>query len=468
MSSTFRDLGIPADIADDLALRGFSEPYPIQVATVADSLAGHDVCAQAPTGSGKTLAFGIPLVVRTSQARPRRPKALVLAPTRELAAQIAEELSQLGRTRDCRVATFYGGVGFGKQLEALKRGVDIAVACPGRLLDLFEQGAIRLSDVETVVIDEADRMADMGFMPVVRTILAEVREQHQTLLFSATLQGDVHRLIKDHQVNPRRHVLDAPADAMGSRTHAFWRVDRAQRTNLAAGIALAHGSTIVFCRTKHGAERLANQLSQVGVAAVTIHGDRSQAQRDRALALFQAGKAQVLVGTDVAARGIHVDDVACVVHYDPPEDENTYIHRSGRTGRAGTKGRVISLISSDQESITKKMQRQLGLPLGFEMPEQNLPAPSGEPHQMERAESPLQRRNPSSRSYSRHQGNSDRNRATTQGGRSTTGSYQGARPGAASQSTRSASTGLGGRPAPSRSARPKNSTRNGRGPRRAA
>ena len=467
MSTTFRDLGIPVDLADDLALRGFAEPYPIQVATIADSLAGHDVCAQAPTGSGKTLAFGIPLVVRTSQARPRRPKALVLAPTRELAAQIAEELSQLGRTRNCRVATFYGGVGFGKQLEALKRGVDIAVACPGRLLDLFEQGAIRLGDVETVVIDEADRMADMGFMPVVRTILAEVREQHQTLLFSATLQGDVHRLIKDHQVNPHRHVLDAPADAMGSRTHAFWRVDRSQRTNLAAGIALAHGSTIVFCRTKHGAERLANQLSQVGVAAVTIHGDRSQAQRDRALALFQAGKAQVLVGTDVAARGIHVDDVACVVHYDPPEDENTYIHRSGRTGRAGTNGRVISLISSDQESITKKMQRQLGLPLGLEMPEQNLPAPSGEPHQMERAESPSQRGNPSSRSYSRH-GGSDRGRSTTQSSRSTSASFHSARPGASAQSGRSASGNQAGRPAPGRAARPKNTTRNGRGPKRAA
>jgi superfamily II DNA/RNA helicase len=468
VSTTFRDLGIPADIADDLALRGFAEPYPIQVATIADSLAGHDVCAQAPTGSGKTLAFGIPLVVRTSQARPRRPKALVLAPTRELAAQIADELSSLGRTRDCRVATFYGGVGFGKQLEALKRGVDIAVACPGRLLDLFEQGAIRLSDVETVVIDEADRMADMGFMPVVRTILAEVREQHQTLLYSATLQGDVHRLIKDYQVNPRRHVLDAPADAMGSRTHAFWRVDRSQRTNLAAGIVLAHGSTIVFCRTKHGAERLANQLSQVGVAAVTIHGDRSQAQRDRALALFQAGKAQVLVGTDVAARGIHVDDVACVVHYDPPEDENTYIHRSGRTGRAGTNGRVISLISSDQESITKKMQRQLGLPLGFEMPEQHLPAPSGEPHQMERAESPSQRRNPSSRSFSRHRGGSDRERTATQGGRSTAGGYHGSRSGAPAQGTRSTSGNQGGRPAGTRAARPKNSTRNGRGPKRAA
>jgi superfamily II DNA/RNA helicase len=466
VSTTFRELGVPADLADDLALRGFAEPYPIQVATIADSLAGRDVSAQAPTGSGKTLAFGIPLVVRTSQARPRRPKALVLAPTRELAAQIADELTSLGRTRNCRVATFYGGVGFGKQLEALKRGVDIAVACPGRLLDLFEQGAIRLGDVETVVIDEADRMADMGFMPVVRTILAEVREQHQTLLFSATLQGDVHRLIKDYQVSPRRHVLDAPDDAMGSRTHAFWRVDRSQRTNLAAGIALAHGSTIVFCRTKHGAERLANQLSQVGVAAVTIHGDRSQAQRDRALALFQAGKAQVLVGTDVAARGIHVDDVACVVHYDPPEDESTYIHRSGRTGRAGTNGRVISLISSDQESGTKKMQRQLGLPLGFEMPASNLPAPSGEPHHMERAESPAQRRNPSSRSYSRHRGNSDRGQRATQG-RSSTGGYRGARP-AASQEGRSTSANQGGRPVAGRPVRPKNSTRNGRGPKRVA
>ena len=441
MSRTFRDLGVPTDIADDLETRGFLEPYPIQTATIEDSLAGHDVCAQAPTGSGKTLAFGIPLIIRTNTARPRRPQALVLAPTRELAAQIAEELSLIGRTRNIRVATFYGGVGFGKQLEALKRGVDIAVACPGRLLDLFEQGAIRLGDVATVVIDEADRMADMGFMPVVRTILAEVHAEHQTLLFSATLQGDVHRLIKEYQHDPRRHVLDAPADAMGSRSHHFWRVDRSARTNLTAGIALANGSTIVFCRTKHGAERLAGQLSQVGVGAVTIHGDRSQAQRDRALALFQAGKAQVLVGTDVAARGIHVDDVACVIHYDPPEDDSTYVHRSGRTGRAGSNGKVISLICSDQESLTKKLQRQLGLPIGFDQPDTNLPQPSGEPKHMERAERPSQGRNPSTRSFTKH--------------RNATG-----RPGAsAPQGPRQG----GGRPA-----RPKSSSKAGRGPRRAA
>jgi superfamily II DNA/RNA helicase len=394
LPKTFSALGVPHDLAAQLVARGFAEPYPIQLATIEESLAGHDVCAQAPTGSGKTLAYGIPLVVRVERARPRHPRALVLAPTRELAAQIAAELALLGQTYHRRVATFYGGVGFGQQLRALQRGVDIAVACPGRLLDLLQQGAIRLGDVETVVIDEADRMADMGFMPDVRTILAKVRNEHQTLLYSATLQGDVHRLIKDHQRSPRHHVLNDPTDAKGTRSHHFWKVERNARANLTARIAAAHVSTIAFCRTKHGADRLVHQLTQSGIDAVAIHGNRSQAQRERALALFQAGKAQVLVGTDVAARGIHVDDVACVVHFDPPGDESTYVHRSGRTGRAGGHGKVISLVGADQEAETKKLQRILSLPIGIGSPDVNLPFRSDRAQPTKRSKDQAQRRTP--------------------------------------------------------------------------
>ncbi|MGB9112482.1 MAG: DEAD/DEAH box helicase [Acidimicrobiales bacterium] len=408
MPKTFTALGVPHDLAAHLAERGFVEPYPIQLATIEESLAGHDVCAQAPTGSGKTLAYGIPLVVRVERARPRHPRALVLAPTRELAAQIAVELALLGQTYHRRVATFYGGVRFGEQLRALQRGVDIAVACPGRLLDLLQQGAIQLGDVETVVIDEADRMADMGFMPDVRTILAKVRNEHQTLLYSATLQGDVHRLIKDHQRSPRRYVLNGSTDAKGTRSHHFWNVERNARANLTARIAAAHGSTIAFCRTKHGADRLVNQLTRSGIDAVAIHGNRSQAQRERALALFQAGKAQVLVGTDVAARGIHVDDVACVIHFDPPGDESTYIHRSGRTGRAGGHGKVISLVGADQVAETKKLQRKLRLPIGIGSPDMNLPFSFERRQPTERSKDQAQRRTRSPKTRPRARKNRSR------------------------------------------------------------
>ncbi len=368
MPSDFPSLGVPQDLADSLTARGIAAPFPIQEATIVEALAGHDVCAEAPTGSGKTLAFGIPLVTRVGRAEPRRPKGLVLAPTRELAAQIAVELEQLGATRKRTVATFYGGVGFGPQLNALRRGVDIAVACPGRLLDLLERGALRLDDVEIVVIDEADRMADMGFLPVVQQILTLVGPERQTLLFSATLGGDVERLIKKFQRDPRRHVLNSSEDDLGTRAHHFWTSEAGDRVRLTAAIVAEHRSAMVFCRTKRGVDRVTRQLAQVGVAAAPIHGDRSQAQRERALAAFQAARVQVLVGTDVAARGIHVDDVGCVVHFDPPEDETTYVHRSGRTGRAGRSGVVVSLVTREQERAVRAIQKGLGMPMRFDPP----------------------------------------------------------------------------------------------------
>ena len=285
----------------------------------------------------------------------------MLAPTRELAAQIADEFRPLADVADRRVATFYGGVGFKDQLSALRQGVDIAVGCPGRLIDLLDRREIMLGDVEIVVVDEADRMSDMGFLPAVRRLLDQIPPGRQTMLFSATLTRDVERLVRDYQRDPTRHVLDASAHDVGSRTHEFWRARREDRTGLTARLVSSHSSSIVFCRTKRGVDRLTRHLSQAGLSSSGIHGDRTQAQRDRALAQFKGRRAQVLVGTDVAARGLHVEGVDCVVHFDPPEDEDTYVHRSGRTGRAGASGLVVSLVTVDQEAVARRLQQRLGI-----------------------------------------------------------------------------------------------------------
>ena len=359
MSSTFHALGAPTGIADRLAARGIIEPFPIQAATLADALAGRDVCGRAPTGSGKTIAFGIPLVARISKAAPKRPRGLVLVPTRELASQVAAELVELGGRKGPSVLAVYGGVGFGNQITSLRRGVDIVVACPGRLADLIAQRHIALDDVELVVIDEADRMADMGFLPEVKRLLDAVRPDRQTLLFSATLDGDVDVLVKRYQNKPVRHELAVDEAAPASR-HIFWNVDRAERVDLLAKVVAREWPAIVFCRTKHGADRLTKQLLKAGVSAAAIHGDRSQSQRERALASFSTGRVQALIATDVAARGIHVDDVAAVVHFDPPGSEKDYVHRSGRTGRAGAAGLVVSLVDKAQTEATSDLQRRLG------------------------------------------------------------------------------------------------------------
>jgi superfamily II DNA/RNA helicase len=361
-AATFGALGVPDAIARRISARGIAAPFPIQAATLPDALAGRDVSGRAPTGSGKTLAFAIPLVARIRRARPRHPRGLVLAPTRELAIQIATELTWLGGGRKaCSVVTLYGGVGYGKQIADLRRGADIAVACPGRLADLVQRGDIHLDDVELVVLDEADRMADMGFLPEVKRLLDQVRADRQTLLFSATLDGDVDVLVRRYQRDPVRHDVEVEDDAAESR-HVFWKAERDERVTLAARVVSAEWPAVVFCRTKHGADRLVKQLSREGVSAVAIHGNRSQGQRERALASFSSGKVQALVATDVAARGIHVDDVACVVHYDPPGDAKDYVHRSGRTGRAGAAGVVVTLVGAEQEADVRTMQRHLGLP----------------------------------------------------------------------------------------------------------
>jgi superfamily II DNA/RNA helicase len=365
---SFASLGVRADVAARLASRGIDAPFPIQAATLPDALAGRDVSGKAPTGSGKTLAFGIPLVANVGRARPHHPRGLVLVPTRELAAQVAEELVALAGKKGPRVATLYGGVGFGAQLAALRRGVDIVVACPGRLADLVQRGDVRLDEVSHVVLDEADRMADMGFLPEVKRLLDRVRPDRQTLLFSATLDGDVDVLVKRYQRNPVRHAVAADDDEPQNR-HVFWKAERPERLRLTADVVGREWPAIVFCRTKHGADRLTKQLGKHGVDAAAIHGDRSQGQRERALKAFADGKVQALVATDIAARGIHVDGVACVVHFDPPGDEKDYVHRSGRTGRAGATGVVVSLVGADQVRDVGKMQAKLGLPKGVSAPE---------------------------------------------------------------------------------------------------
>ena len=361
MQSSFTDLGVSAEVIRRLAGQGITTPSPIQAAAIPAGLAGHDVCGKAPTGSGKTLAFGIPLAARVGKGRPSRPAALVLAPTRELAAQIAKELGPLLALRNRSVGTFYGGVGFGPQLKDLRRGVDVAVACPGRLSDLVARGAIRLDAVSFAVVDEADRLADMGFLPALRKILDAVPTDRQTLLFSATLDRDVDVLVRSYQRDPV--LCDVAPEPTDDKTeHLFVTTPNEGRIAATAELVRTHGSTVVFCRTKHGADRVATQLERAGVSAVAIHGNRSQAQRDRALAAFSGRRVQALVATDVAARGIHVDDVACVVHFDPPGDAKDYVHRSGRTGRAGAAGVVVSLITDAVRVDVGKLRRDLNMP----------------------------------------------------------------------------------------------------------
>ena len=367
MSPTFSDLGVPDRICEALERRGITEPFEIQATTIADAMAGRDVCGRAPTGSGKTLAFGIPLVAGVEKAKPRQPRALVLAPTRELAEQISTELRTFAGK--VKIGVVYGGVGYGPQLNALRNGVDILVACPGRLEDLIEQGALSLSHVDRVVLDEADRMADMGFMPAVRRLLDQTNPDRQTVLFSATLDGDVAKLTRDYQQDPVNHEVGEETPDITAASHVFWKAAQADRREITAEAVGAAWPAIIFCRTRHGSDRLARQLSKEGLKTAAIHGGRSQAQRTRALADFSNGRVHALVATDVAARGIHVDGVASVIHFDPPEDHKAYVHRSGRTARAGESGVVISLVQPNQMKDMKRMQRQIGLDEPFLEPD---------------------------------------------------------------------------------------------------
>ena len=369
---SFADLGVPPRLVERLNARGITEAFPIQEAAIPDALEGRDVVGKAITGSGKTLAFALPLMARLSKARPRKPVALVLVPTRELAAQVQKEIAQLSDDRGRRVICIYGGTSYNVARKALNFGVDVVVACPGRLEDMLEQRALDLGDVTTVVVDEADRMADMGFLPAVRRIVAATSPERHVMLFSATMGPDVSSLVREFTHDAAIHDVvgnEAPNDV----DHFFWKVPRDRRPDITADIIETYERALIFTRTKHGADRLARQLGDRGISAVALHGDRTQAQRERALRSVKNGQIQVLVATDVAARGIHIELLPVVVHYDPPAQATDYLHRSGRTGRAGATGSVISLVGEDVMGQVKRLQRALGISPSIE-PRENAPA----------------------------------------------------------------------------------------------
>jgi superfamily II DNA/RNA helicase len=361
---TFADLGLPAELVRVLTREGLTTPFEIQAATIPDALAGRDVLGRGQTGSGKTLAFGLPLLARVAQggrALPHHPKALILVPTRELAMQVADALTPLGRSVGVFLKTAVGGVPYDRQMDALRRGVEVMVATPGRLGDLIERGACKLDQVEVSVLDEADQMADMGFLPEVTELLAKTPEHAQRLLFSATLDGDVDTLVKRFMHDPVTHST-APAEAsVSTMDHHLLLIPPHDKFPITASIANRAGKTIVFARTQMGVDRLVEQLAAVGVRAGALHGGKTQRVRTRTLAEFKEGRTNVLVATDVAARGIHVDGISLVVHVDPPKDPKDYLHRAGRTARAGESGAVVTLVLPKQRRTTTQMMVKAGV-----------------------------------------------------------------------------------------------------------
>lgn len=366
MTNDFARLGVPAALAHVLQQRDIVLPTPIQTATLPDSLAGRDVLGRGRTGSGKTYAFLLPLVARLDatnyRVTPKRPRALVLAPTRELVAQIVEALAPLAAATGLSTATVYGGVSQNPQVAALRRGVDVLVACPGRLEDLMRQGHADLREVEVTVLDEADHMADMGFLPGVKRILAATPAQgSQRMLFSATLDAGVNGLVRQFLNNPVVHEADSELSPVGTMDHRVLHVHADARVPVLVELLSAPGRSIVFTRTKHGAKQLAKKLNAAGVPSVELHGNLAQNARTRNLDAFHSGAASTLVATDIAARGIHVDDVAMVIHADPPVEHKAYLHRSGRTARAGNDGTVVTLMTDDQVSDVRDLTRKAGI-----------------------------------------------------------------------------------------------------------
>ncbi len=391
-SQSFADLGVPATFVSHLRAQGITHPTPIQAATLPDSLAGRDVLGRGRTGSGKTYAFALPVIARLRMSqvarRPRRPRALILAPTRELASQIAATIEPLARTVNLRVLTVFGGVGKQPQARALDAGVDVLIACPGRLEDLLHGGQVSLHGIEITVLDEADHMADLGFLPSVKRLMDHTPKRGQRMLFSATLDGGIDVLVKRYLSSPVRHSADSPQSPVSSMEHHVLHIARADRLDILADLTFASGRSLVFSRTKHGAKKMARQLNERGVPSVELHGNLAQNARTRNLEAFHSGKAPTLVATDIAARGIHVDDVARVIHADPPAEHKAYLHRSGRTARAGASGRVVTLMTDEQvrdvQALTKKAgvtatttRVQMGHPMLRELAPraENSPAP---------------------------------------------------------------------------------------------
>ncbi|MDQ6895376.1 MAG: DEAD/DEAH box helicase, partial [Actinomycetota bacterium] len=361
----FTRLGVPTDLCTVLADRGITVPTPIQAATLPDALAGRDVLGRGRTGSGKTYAFLLPLVARLTagpgRRTPRRPRALILAPTRELVTQIDTALAPLAVTSGLNSLTVFGGVGQNPQVTGLRRGVDVVVACPGRLEDLMAQGHLDLGGVEVTVLDEADHMADLGFLPAVRRILEKTPQGTQRLLFSATLDAGVDVLVKKFMSNPVTHQADSAQSPVSTMAHHVLNVSHDARLPVLLDLTAAPGRSLVFTRTKHGAKKLAKQLNAAGVAAVELHGNLGQNARTRNMDRFHAGTATTLVATDIAARGIHVDDIEIVIHADPPVEHKAYLHRSGRTARAGADGLVVTLATDDQMVEVRDLTRRAGV-----------------------------------------------------------------------------------------------------------
>ena len=368
--ATFASLGVDADLAADLDARGFAAPFPIQTATLPDTLAGRDVLGRGRTGSGKTLAFALPLVQRLAEedmARAGHPIGLVLAPTRELVLQIAETIRPLADALELSVTTIFGGVSQKPQEKALAGGVDIVVACPGRLLDLMGQGIVVLDDVSVTVLDEADHMADLGFLPGVRRIMRATPRRGQRLLFSATLDGGVDKIVDEFLHNPLHHAVDPSTSPVAAMDHRVWTVaDRTAKDGVVRRLASGAGQRILFTRTKHLARRLARRLTQDGIPAVELQGNMSQSARERAMRAFSSGQVHVMVATDIAARGIDISGVELVVHVDPPAEHKAYLHRSGRTARAGAAGVVVTLVLPEQREDVRGLLRKAGIRAGIE------------------------------------------------------------------------------------------------------
>lgn len=362
---TFADLGVPSSLVQILEQQGIITPTPIQAATLPDSLAGRDVLGRGRTGSGKTYGFLLPLVARLDASKmpamPRKPRALILAPTRELVGQIHAALAPLAKAAGLSSVVVYGGVGQNPQVTALKKGVDVVIACPGRLEDLMGQGHADLSAIEITVLDEADHMADLGFLPGVRRIMDKTPQSGQRLLFSATLDKAIDVLVKRFLSNPVTHEADSAQSPVATMHHHVLHLSREQRVPVLVDLTSAPGRTVVFTRTKYGAKALARQLNKSGVPSVELHGNLSQNARTRNMEAFHSGSATTLVATDIAARGIHVDDVALVVHADPPVEHKAYLHRSGRTARAGNEGTVITLMTDEQVRDVRDLTRQAGI-----------------------------------------------------------------------------------------------------------
>ncbi|GAB2949797.1 hypothetical protein GCM10027203_61890 [Nonomuraea fastidiosa] len=361
--SEFELLGLPKPLVSGLARLGFDSPFPIQRATIPDVLAGHDVLGRGQTGSGKTLAFGLPTMARIAGVKPApgRPRAMILVPTRELALQVHDALEPLGRGLGLRMKVVVGGMSMGKQIEALRRGVDLVIATPGRLGDLIRQGECSLADIEVSVLDEADHMCDLGFFPVVTELLAQTPADGQRLLFSATLDGDVDKLVQRFLKDPITHSVAPATSPVDTMEHHVMQVTRDDKFDVTAEIANREGRTIIFVRTQHGVDRLCKQLARVGVKAGGLHGGKRQNQRTRILSEFREGAINVLVCTDVAARGIHVDNISLVLHVDPPQDHKSYLHRGGRTARAGEKGTVVTLVLPNERRSTEALTRRAGI-----------------------------------------------------------------------------------------------------------